>query len=158
MRLVTDLNARTRFIVRRMRIPGDVAGADCVLCWQTGFPFSVDLARGYPRYNPGEYTAGALLERREVDAVVLVGSEDVTQLSPAAQRALCDVPVVVLDYPGVTPPIPAAVRFTTAVYGVHRAGTAYRMDEVPIPLRPFLESSLPSDDEVLRAIGVAAKG
>jgi GNAT superfamily N-acetyltransferase len=31
--------------------------------------------------------------------------------------------------------LPAAVRFTTAVYGVHRPGTAYRMDEVPLPLR-----------------------
>jgi len=41
------------------------------------------------------------------------------------------------------------VRFTTAVYGIHRAGTAYRMDEVPIPLRGFLPSPLPSDDEVL---------
>ena len=48
-----------------MRIPGDVAGADSVLCWQTGYPFSVNLARGYPRYNPGEYTANQLLERQK---------------------------------------------------------------------------------------------
>ena len=53
LRLVTDLNAHTRFVARRMRVPGDVAGADAVLCWQTGFPFSVSLSRGYPRYNPG---------------------------------------------------------------------------------------------------------
>jgi len=63
LRLVTDLNAHTRFVVRRMRVPGDVAGADSVLCWQTGFPFSVNLSRGYPRFNPGEYTAATLLER-----------------------------------------------------------------------------------------------
>jgi formylmethanofuran dehydrogenase subunit B len=44
------------------------------------------------------------------------------------------------------------VRFTTAVYGVHRPGTAYRMDEIPIPLRPFLASDYPSDGEVLRMI------
>ena len=45
LRLVTELNAHTRFVARRMRIPGDVAGADTVLCWQTGYPFSVNLAR-----------------------------------------------------------------------------------------------------------------
>jgi len=49
--LVRDLNAFTRFHARRMRVYGDVAGADSVLCWQTGFPFSVSLSRGYPRYK-----------------------------------------------------------------------------------------------------------
>jgi formylmethanofuran dehydrogenase subunit B len=37
LRLVTDLNQWTRFVVRRMRVPGDVTGADSVLCWQTGY-------------------------------------------------------------------------------------------------------------------------
>jgi formylmethanofuran dehydrogenase subunit B len=136
-----------------MRIPGDVAGADTVLCWQTGFPFSVSLSRGYPRYNPGEYTADNLLERGEVDAVVLVGSEGVEKLSRAAQAALVRIPVVVLDYPGVECGLAPRVDFTTAVYGIHRRGTAYRMDEVPIPLRQVLDSPLPSDDEILTAIG-----
>src|SRR5690606_23221433 len=68
LRLVTDLNAHTRCHARRMRVPGDVTGADTVLCWQTGYPFSVNLAKGYPRYNPGEFSANGLLERQEVDA------------------------------------------------------------------------------------------
>ena len=158
LRLVTDLNAHTRFVARRMRVPGDVAGADSVLCWQTGFPFSVNLARGYPRYNPGEYTANNLLERREADAVLLVGSEGVGKLSAAARRHLQTTANIVLDYPTAEPtPIPAAVQFTTAIYGIHRRGTAYRMDEVPIPLRPVLASRLPSDDEVLAAITNAVR-
>ena len=152
LRLTTDLNDHTRCIARRMRIPGDVAGADSVLCWQTGFPFSVNFARGYPRYNPGEYSANALLELGEVDAVVLVGSEGVKKLSPAAQKNLQKIPAIVLDSPGVESDIPPAVHFTTATYGIHRPGTAYRMDEVPIPLRAVLNSPLPSDEEVLKAI------
>jgi len=32
------------------------------------------------------------------------------------------------------------------------AGTVYRMDDVPIPLRPAFETSSPSDEEVLRGI------
>jgi formylmethanofuran dehydrogenase subunit B len=133
-------------------VPGDVAGADSVLCWQTGFPFSVNLARGYPRYNPGEYTANTLLERGEVDAVVLVGTEGVSKLSEAARQTLARLPVITLDNPSENYPLPAAVSFTTAVYGVHRRGTAYRMDEVPIPLREVLDSPLASDAEVLAAI------
>ena len=155
LQLVTDLNAHTRCIARRMRIPGDVAGADSVLCWQTGFPFSVNLARGYPRYNPGEYTAGALLEHGEVDAAVIVGGEGLNKLSSLAQEQLVNIPVVVLDSPSAKLDFVPAVRFTTAVYGVHCAGTAYRMDEVPIPLRAVLNSELPSDEQVLNALCIA---
>jgi len=157
LRLVTDLNAYSRFVARRMRVPGDVAGADSVLCWQTGYPFSVNLARGYPRYNPGEYTANTLLERGEVDATVMIGSEGVEKFSDAARTHLAQLPNIVLDYPGVPSACPAAVRFTTAVYGMHRTGTAYRMDEVPIALRQVLPSKLPSDDEVLGRLMVAIR-
>src|SRR5262249_48026267 len=69
--LVSDLNDFTRFYARRMRVQGDVTGADSVLAWQTGYPFSVNLARGYPRYNPGEFSANDLLARGEADPCVL---------------------------------------------------------------------------------------
>ena len=138
LRLVTDLNAHTRFYARRMRIPGDVAGADSVLCWQTGFPFSVNIARGFPRYSPGEYSANAVLERQEVDSCVLVGSEGVSKLSSEAQTYLKKIPTIVLDYPGIETTWTPTLRFTTPVYGIHLPGTAYRMDEVPIPLRNVL--------------------
>lgn len=152
LRLVTDLNRHTRFYARRMRVYGDVAGADSVLCWQTGFPFSVNLARGYPRYNPGEYSASDALERGEIDACLLVGSEGIDQLAPAAIERLREIPVIALDYPGLECPWPAAVQFTTAIYGVHAPGTAYRMDETPIPLRQFLTTDLPADHDILKAI------
>jgi formylmethanofuran dehydrogenase subunit B len=152
LRLVADLNAHTRFTARRLRIPGDVTGADSVVCWQTGFPFAVNLARGYPRYNPGEYTANELLERHEVDACVLVGSEAVTGLSAAAIEWLREIPTVALDHPNMPPGLDATVQFTTAIYGVHAPGTAYRMDEVPIPLRPVLDTDYPTDADVLAAI------
>ena len=45
-----------------------------------------------------------------------------------------------------------AVVFHTATYGINTAGTVYRMDDVPIPLRPAFESPLPSDEAVLRGI------
>jgi formylmethanofuran dehydrogenase subunit B len=152
LRLVDDLNDFTRFTARRLRIPGDVTGADAVLCWLTGFPFAVNLSRGYPRYNPGEYTANDLLERGEADSCLFVGSEAFRDLSPRAQRAVTSVPTIALDYPNTETPFAPTVQFTTAIYGIHAPGTAYRMDEVPIPLRRLVPSSFPTDDEVLHAI------
>jgi formylmethanofuran dehydrogenase subunit B len=152
LQLVDDLNDHTRFTARRLRIPGDVTGADAVLCWLTGFPFAVNMARGYPRYNPGEYSANELIERGEVDACVLVGSEACRDLSPRAQESLKALPVIALDYPNVTPLFACSVRITTAIYGIHAPGTAYRMDEVPIPLRRLIRSDFPTDDDVLQEI------
>jgi formylmethanofuran dehydrogenase subunit B len=152
LRLVAELNDYTRFHARRMRIPGDVTGADTVLCWQTGYPFSVNLSRAYPRYNPGEFSANELLERREVDACLLVGSEGIEKMSSRAVDHLRNIPTIALDHPTVQAPIDATVRFTTAVYGIHLPGTAYRMDEVPIPLKQVLSTDYPSDAEVLSRI------
>jgi formylmethanofuran dehydrogenase subunit B len=152
LRLVTDLNGFTRFYARRMRVSGDVAGADSVLAWQTGYPFSVNLARGYPRFNPGEFTAHDMLLRNEADACLLVGSFGVRRFTPAAVANLQRIPTIVLDPPNVNSLTPPTVRFTTAIPGIHHAGTAYRMDEVPIPLRRVLSTHYPSDAEVLRQI------
>ena len=44
------------------------------------------------------------------------------------------------------------VAFTTATYGINTPGTVYRMDDVPIPLRPAFESRYKSDYEILKAI------
>lgn len=154
LRLVTELNAFTRFYARRMRVSADVAGADSVLTWQTGYPFSVSLAREYPRFNPGEFTAHDLLVRAEVDACLLVGSFGLRRFSPPALAHMRRIPTIVLDPPTMESRTPPTVRFTTAIPGVHVPGTAYRMDEVPIPLRTILPAHYPSDAEVLQALSV----
>lgn len=151
LRLVIDLNKFTRFHARRLRVVGDVSGADSVLCWQTGYPFSVNLSRGYPRYSPGEYSAGDVLENKEADALVLVGTSNMS-FSQAALDYVRTIPTIVLERVNADLPVDPTVHFTTATYGIHRPGTAYRMDEIPIRLRPVLESSLPTDGDVLRAI------
>lgn len=150
--LVRELNATTRFCARKMRIQGNVTGADTVLIWQTGYPFSVNFFRGYPRYNPGEFSAHQMLERGEVDACLLVGSEGTVRFSPAASAHLSCIPTIVLDHPTIESLFPTTVAFTTAVYGVHQPGTAFRMDGVPIPLKSFLPTNYPTDAEVLGAI------
>ena len=157
LRLVRDLNDHTRFYARRMRVVGDVTGADLVLAWQTGYPFAVNLGRGYPRYNPGEFSAWSVLERGEADLCILLGSESLDRFTPAAREALSRIPVIALDHPHVAANPEPEVRFTTGVYGIHEPGTAYRMDEVPLPLRAILPSGYPSDAAVLDAIVAALR-
>ncbi len=152
LKLVAELNAFTRFHARRMRIQGDVTGADAVLCWQTGYPFSISLSRGYPRYNPGEFSANEVLERGEVDACVLLGTETVSFFSPRARQRLSAIPTIVLDYPATETDLTPSVKFRTAVYGLHAPGTIYRMDEVPIGLRPGLPTKYPTDESVLEEL------
>jgi formylmethanofuran dehydrogenase subunit B len=157
LRLVRDLNDYTRFYARRMRVVGDVTGADLVLAWQTGYPFAVNLGRGYPRYNPGEFSAWSVLERGETDLCILLGSETLNRFSPAARESLTRIPVIALDHPHVVSMPEPEVRFTTGVYGINEPGTAYRMDEVPLRLQAILPASYPSDAAVLDALVAALR-
>jgi formylmethanofuran dehydrogenase subunit B len=150
--LAAELNASTRFHAVPLGGPGNAVGAENVLTWQTGYPFAVDLGRGYPRFGPGEFTAAAVLARGEVDAAQIVGTDQLSDLPPAAREHLARIPTVVLDSAEATPGCPATVSFTTATYGIQTAGTVFRVDGVALPLRPALASRYPDAETVLRAI------
>ncbi|HTM56646.1 MAG TPA: formylmethanofuran dehydrogenase subunit B [Pirellulales bacterium] len=150
--LVKDMNAYTRFVARPMRERGNIAGADNVLSWRTGFPFGVNLSRGYPRFNPGEYTAMEMLSRCEADAALIVGADPASESGPLAQARLTEIPTVVLSPTDTATARGAGVWFATAEYSIFAEGTVYRMDDVPLPLRPALANSRPSDFDVLSAI------
>src|SRR6184192_1783348 len=71
--LAQALNGPTRCALSTLRGGGNRSGADAVLTWQTGFPFAVDFARGYPSYEP-QAGAATLLGRGEVDVALVVGA------------------------------------------------------------------------------------
>jgi formylmethanofuran dehydrogenase subunit B len=157
--LVTELNAFTKFVAMPMRGHGNVTGADMVLRWTTGFPFGINLARGYPRFNPGEFSTVDLLLRGDNDAALILGADPGATMPQPGIEHLRRIPTIVLD-PKVTHTSRLArVHITTAATGISAGGTVYRMDEVPLPLRPALRSPYPTDEEVLRRIrlAVAAK-
>ena len=65
---------------------------------------------------------------------------------------LSRIPTIVLD-PKVTHTSRLArVHITTAATGISAPGTVYRMDEVPLPLRPGLTAPYPTDEDVIRRI------
>jgi formylmethanofuran dehydrogenase subunit B len=150
--LTRDMNRYTRFVCKPMRGHGNVTGADNVVSWRTGYPFGVNLSRGYPRFNPGEYTTADTLARGEADAAMIIASDPMANFSQPAREHLSKIPYIALD-PKETPTTrQAKVAFCTATYGINVPGTVYRMDDIPIPLRPAFDSPHPSDFEVLKGI------
>jgi formylmethanofuran dehydrogenase subunit B len=147
--LVAELNAHTRFAAMPMRGHGNVAGADSTLTWQTGYPFAVNFARGYPQYNPGEFTAVDVLARGEADAALVIASDPVAHFPRQAAQRLSQIPTIVLDPEMNLTAQVARVVLPTAIYGISAAGTAYRMDNVPLPLKRVVDSPQPTDEQVL---------
>src|SRR5687768_4203276 len=150
--LTRDMNRHTRFVCKPNRGHGNVTGADNVVTWRTGYPFGVNLGRGYPRFNPGEYTAADVLARKEADAALIVASDPMANFSQPAREHLKSIPYIALDPKESPTTRHATVAFTVATYGINVAGTVYRMDDVPIPLRPAFDSPFPSDYEILTGI------
>ena len=150
--LAAELNAFTKFVAMPMRGHGNVTGADVVMRWTTGYPFGITFNRGYPRYNPGEFSTIDLLVRGDADAALILGADPGATMPQPAIDHLARIPTIVLD-PKVTHTSRIArVHITTAVTGISAPGTGYRMDEVPLPLRPALKSPYPTDEDVIRRI------
>jgi formylmethanofuran dehydrogenase subunit B len=152
--LTKDLNYRTKFSIMPMRGHFNVAGANVVSTWQTGYPFAVDFSQGYPRYNPGETSVVDILQRGECDASLVVASDPVSNFPKRAVYNLVRKPMIAID-PVITPTtLMADVVLPSAFVGIEVEGTAYRMDRVPLPMKKIVEppkTCLP-DEEILRRI------
>jgi formylmethanofuran dehydrogenase subunit B len=150
--LAAELNAFTKFVAMPMRGHGNVTGGDVIMRWTTGYPFGVNLSRGYPRFNPGEFSTIDLLIRGDCDAALVLGADPGATMPQPAIDHLARIPTIVLD-PKVTHTSRLAkVHFTTAATGISAPGTVYRMDEIPLPLRPALKSPYATDEEIVRRI------
>ncbi len=150
--LATDLNEYTHFVAKPVRGHGNVTGADNVLSWQTGYPFGVNFSRGFPRFNPGEFTTVDVLAKQDADAALIIASDPAANFPRAAIDHLSNIPVICLDTKETLTSRLAHVAFRTATYGINTTGTVYRMDDVPITLRKVYDSPFPTDEEILTAI------
>ena len=152
--LVSDLTSSTKFVLLPMRGHYNVAGANTVMTWQTGYPYAVDFSRGYPRYNPGEYSSVDILARGEADAALIVASDPVATFPVAAAKHLSKIPVICLDHKVNMTTMSSRVAIPVATAGVEVEGTAYRMDGVPLRLRKVIAppEGIPSDAEALQMI------
>ena len=150
--LATDLNEFTHFVVKPARGHGNVTGSDNVVSWSTGYPFGVNFNLGYPRFNPGEFTTVDTLSNGDADAAMFIACDPASNFPKAAIEQMKRIPVISLDPKHTITSSLAHVAFTTSTYGINTGGTVYRMDDVPIPLRPAFDSPFPGDEEILTAI------
>ena len=134
--LAQVLNGPTRCALSMLRGGGNRAGADAVLTWQTGFPFAVDFGRGYPTYRPYA-DAAERLAGGEVDAALVIGAP--ATLPESVARGLGGVATVAIGPRASAAGWKPVVAVDTGVAGIHEGGTAFRMDDVPLPLRPALD-------------------
>jgi len=145
--LAQALNGPTRAALCSLRAGGNRVGTDAVLTWQSGYPMAVDYSRGYPRYVPRE-RGMERLAAGGFNTVLMVGSP----LADAGVAAALErVNTIAIGPRASQSSFRARVAIDTGVAGIHEGGTAYRMDEVPLRLRPPL-SSQRSAVETLDAI------
>jgi formylmethanofuran dehydrogenase subunit B len=150
--LVRDLDRETHVVTLALRSDGNALGAEDVLAWQTGYPAAVGLAAGHPRSDAFTLDAAAVLAGGDADAALIVAADARHELpAPAAER-LALIPTVVVDARETDTAAAARVALRSAAAGVHVAGTAHRMDGVPVALRAPLASPLHSDEQLLRAL------
>lgn len=152
--LTRELNDHTKFSITPMRGHYNVAGANQVFSWNTGYPYSIDFSKGYPRYNPGEFSAVEVLLKDIIDVSLIVASDPASNFPAASVRNLYKHPLIVID-PHETPTSAFAdVVLPAAIAGIEAEGTAYRMDGVPLRLRKVKDapSDLYTDKEILEKL------
>lgn len=152
LRLVRDLNEYTKFCIAPMRGHYNVAGANEVMLWTTGYPYAVSFARDYPVYNPGEFSAVDLLAREECDAALILASDPMAHFPASASGYLAKIPTIVIDPKFNLTSWIAEVLIPSALAGIECDGTAYRMDGVPIRLKKVIESDFLPDREILEKL------
>jgi formylmethanofuran dehydrogenase subunit B len=150
--LARDLNQFTKFVASPMRGHGNVVGIATVLTWQTGYPFAVNLSRGFPQYNPGEFSSVDVLARKEADAALIVAADAIANFPKAAGEHLSRIPTIAIDAKESMTTKMATIIIPTAQAGISAPGLAYRMDHIPIPVKKVVDSPYPSDKEVLERI------
>lgn len=146
--LMADLTAITRWVALGEGGPGNATGAANVLTWQTGAPLAVNFANGGPSYSPREWNVARLVERGEVDAVLIVSAD----LPQAWNYRLADIPTVAIDWRDTATMRQADVSIRTARPGVECDGTTYRVDGIALPMRGMMESNYPATEAVLKQI------
>lgn len=147
-----DMAAHSKFLTLPMRGHYNVVGSGNTMCWQTGYPFAVNFGRGYPQFNPGEFSVVDLLVRREPDVALIVSAEPMDHLPYEAAKHLENIPTIVLDPRETLTTKIAKVVIPVKHAGISVEGTAYRMDHIAIKMQAVLESPWPKDDVPLSTI------
>ncbi|MHA1791175.1 MAG: formylmethanofuran dehydrogenase subunit B [Promethearchaeota archaeon] len=137
--LVQDLNDHAKWQIMPLRGHYNVAGLNQVLSWLTGYPYAVNFARGFPRYNIGEFTSVDMLLRGEVDAMFSIAADPGAHVPQQAIRTMAKIPLIACDiHP--TPTTELANLIIPGTHdGIEAEASCYRMDGIPIHMRKVVD-------------------
>jgi formylmethanofuran dehydrogenase subunit B len=124
---------------------------------QTGFPFAVNFARGYPRSGT-QWSAPQMLARGQVDALLLVGADPTAHWPESLTARLATIPTIAITSEPTETTHDATISIRTAPYSLSGSGTIHRLDDIAIPLRPALPSPYPADVVMLQSLLTALDG
>lgn len=138
--LVKELNNYSKFTLGILRGSCNVAGFNQVASYMYGYPFGLDFMRGYPRYNPGEFTAVDVLREKEIDAAFVMCA-DLLNLIPADCSAyLAETPLVCLDLSPSLTTIVSDVVLPSVIDAIECEGTFYRLDDLAVHFNSYMSS------------------
>ncbi|MBA2853582.1 formylmethanofuran dehydrogenase subunit B [Methanococcus maripaludis] len=138
--LVKELQRHTKVTIGLIRGHCNVAGFNVLASYLYGFPFGLDFAKGYPRYNPGEFTANDVLREKEVDCAFIMASDVGAHYPQDSVSHLKNIPVITLDIAPCPSTSVADVVLPGVIDALECDGTFYRFDEIPIYYKPFAKS------------------
>ncbi len=131
--LTQALNTPTRAALFTLRSGDNRNGVEALLTWQTGYPFAVEFSTGVPVYGADRR---GLSDTGRTDAVLIAG--DWRSIPEAVLSTLTRLPTVVIG-PGASDAPGCQVCIDTGRAGIHEGGTAYRMDDIPLPLGAVID-------------------
>jgi formylmethanofuran dehydrogenase subunit B len=155
LNLVKELNSYSKFVLGILRSNCNVAGFNQVASYMYSYPFGLDFSRGYPRYNPGEFTTVDVLREKDVDAAFVMCTDLLNSIPAACATYLTEIPLICVDLV----PCPTTAVSDVVLPGVIDAmeceGTFYRLDEVAVHFEPFTCSPFPftqSNEDTLKQL------
>ncbi|MHA1341511.1 MAG: formylmethanofuran dehydrogenase subunit B [Promethearchaeota archaeon] len=153
--MVQLLNNMSKWAIMPMTGHYNVNGFAQVMSWTTGFPYSIDYSRGYPRYNPGEFTSIDMLQKGMIDAMFVISADPGSHMPQKAVARMAEIPLIVCELHATSTTQLANLILPGVENGIEAAGSIYRMDGVPLRMTKLLdppEGCLESDTILIQKI------
>ena len=137
--LTALLNSESKWSIMPLRGHFNVSGINVVACWITGYPYGIDFARGYPRFNVGEFTGVEMLRDKQVDAMFSIAVDPGAHWPQKCLERMAEIPLIACDV-YKTPTTELANLILPGTHdGIEAEASVYRMDSVPILMRKVVD-------------------
>lgn len=133
--LTALLNSEAKWSIMPLMGHFNVKGVTEVASWITGYPFAIDFARGYPRYNVGEYSTVEVLRDKQVDAMLAIAADPGSHLPQASVQRMAEIPLIAIEVYKTSTTELANLIFPDTHTGIEAEAGVYRMDGVPLLMR-----------------------